>query len=369
MNNIVSILLIILLCLSCNKGADDGTSQVLDEQGNPVAAEPEPEPDLPRKRLLAIFSGTETDQWTAAMVGSLGSELHFDPWEVADADDYFDYFGDYDLRHGRLPLDLRIVLTGMDSVSGLERQQAAAQHLLEVAQDWQPDLLWLDGDQVQYTAGRLLLDNGYQIVFSGLQHDSSLYYEADDNAAGFYRRHSVSGTMGRIWADNEDALFHCVITDDSPEGRRRLMDFTDAEDLLGEGSTLHVLPLFTSWNELQDTLAGMPVEADELIICAAGEQGSSAALTDMAPPVDILSGCSVPVYVLGPGVLDMLGCTSLIVNPAAQVYEVLTVLDANLGRQIPMSSIPTIVPDEMQLRISETQPAPEPATAEQGSGQ
>lgn len=364
--SVLILLLLLLLCIGCNKSADadspDGAAQ------GDAAAElvelPEPVPDLPRKRLLVVFSGLETDPWTSAVAGSLGRELQLNPWSVSDADDYFDYFGDYDVKSKNLPLDLRIVLTGMDNVSGLERQQAAAQHLLEIANDWKPDLLWLDGDQLQYTAGRLLLDNDYQIVFSGLAHDSALYYEASDNAAGFYRRHSVSGTLGRIWRDNEEALFHCIITDDSPEGRRRLVEFTDAEGLLGAGSTLHVLPLFSDWDGLKEAIASLPPEADDLIIVAAAETGSSATLLASAPPVDILASCPVPVYVLGPGVLDMQGCTSLIINPAAQVHEVLTVLEANLGKEIPMVSIPTIVPEDMQVHISESATEQEAPAAE-----
>jgi hypothetical protein len=347
--------LLLLLCSACNKTADADAADA--EAAAELEEITKPPPDLPRKRLLVAFSGMETDPWTSAVAGSLGRELHFDPWAVSDADEFFDYFGDYDVKSRNLPLDLRIVLTGMDSISGLERQQAAARHLLEIAKDWKPDLVWLDGDQLQYSAGRLLLDNEYQLVFSGLAHDSALYYEGSDNAAGFYRRHSVSGTMGRIWRDNREAMFHCIITDDSPEGRRRLVEFTDAEDLLGEGSTLHVLPLFSAWDELQQAIASLPPEADDLIIVAAGETGSSMDLLSNEPPENILAECPVPIYVLGPGVLDMLGCTSLIVNPGAQVHEVLTVLEANLGKGIPMSSIPTIVPEDMQLRISESAPS------------
>ncbi len=308
---------------------------------------------MPGKRVLAAFSGSETDQWTAALLGSLGSELHFDPWSVSDADDFFDYYGPYDLMHGNQPIELKIVLSGMDSIAGLERQQAAAAHLLGIASGFEADLVWLDGDQLQYSAGRLLLEDDFQIAFSGLQYDSSLYYEAQDNAAGFYRRHSVSGTMGQIWRDNPDALFHCIITDDSQEGRRRLIDFADAEDLLGEGSTLHVLPVFSTWQELAEEIAKLPPEADDLIICAAGESGAADSITGTPPPADLLTFCELPVYVLGPGNLDMLGCTSLNVNPAAQVHEMLTVFEANLSREIPMSAVPTIVPEDMQVRISE----------------
>ena len=358
MHRLFILLLAGLLLAGCNKSTDSGNDNdpVDVSQADPESAEEQPaEPVklLPRRRVLAAFGGSETDPWTADMLGALGSQLHFDAWSQADADDYFDYYGPFDVTSGNLPLDLRIVLTGMDNVAGLERQQAAAQHLLEQVQEFGADLVWLDGDQLQYSAGRILLDNEFPIVFSGLTHDSSLYYEGEDAAAGFYRRHSVSGTMGRIWRDNKEALFHCIITDDSPEGMRRMVDFTDAEDLLGEGSTLHVLPPFTDWQALSEAIEEMPAEAEDLIICAAAESGCSEALATTEPPQDILAFCPVPVYVLGPSPLDMLGCTSLLVKPAAQVNEVLTVFDARLGRDIPMASIPTIVPEDMQAQRSE----------------
>ncbi|MEZ5338322.1 MAG: hypothetical protein R3F46_08650 [bacterium] len=356
MPSLICILLGLLMLAGCNK-PDSANEGDAGQQTASEASEAETEPEIPpvpleRRRVLAAFSGSETDPWTADMLGALGSALHFDAWSSADADEYFDYYGTYDVTHGNQPLDLRIVLTGMDSINGVERQQAAAAHLLEQAQEFEADLVWLDGDPLQFHAGRLLLDNGFQIVFSGLTYDSSLYYEAEDNAAGFYRRHSVSGTMGRIWRDDDKALFHCIITDDSPEGRRRLREFTDAEDLMGEGSTLHVLPVFTSWVELSEAIEELPPDADDLIICAAGEAGASEDLaTD--PASDLLSFSPVPVYVLGPSPLDMLGCTSLLIRPAAQVSEILTVFEANLSREIPMSNIPTIVPEDMQVQLSE----------------
>src|SRR5690606_24272078 len=135
---LITICLACLLLASCNKpsGEDQSSSKQTtaassqkkdSKQGNSSGA---------RKRVLAVFSGTETDQWTSAMLGALGSRLELDPWASADADGYFDYYGPHERQDSSPPMDIWIVLSGMDGISGIERQQAAAQHLLEQAEEW-----------------------------------------------------------------------------------------------------------------------------------------------------------------------------------------------------------------------------------------
>jgi hypothetical protein len=306
------------------------------------------------KHLVIICSATESDPWTHELLTLAGSQLGFDPWSTPATSGHLDLYGPYDAGWQGKKLKVTIALAGLTTVAELLPQQALGAE----ARDWLAsqgaNYIWLDGDPAQLQIGAQLLD-GPPIFFTGVVNDRELYYSSSSRVTGVYRRHSLSGVLGVIWAldperfkDDTQARRYALITDDSPTSISRASRYAKLEAVLPTGHTWIATPAAHSWAELRGVVKDMQSKADALIFCGVGENNCNAEFLDTAPPADLLAGNKLPAVVLGPSRIDQCGATVLAIKTSAAVDEALERLGKLLAGET-TASMGLVEPREMGM--------------------
>jgi len=311
--------------------------------------------------LAAVFSATESDPWTNELITALGVELSFDPWAKPGADGTLDTYGPYDVELGGREVELTICLAGFTGVVDILGQEALGDKVREWLDGQGADVVWLDGDPLQFQVGRELAQD-QPLVFTGVVIDRSLYYGGEQLTAGVYRRYSLSRIIGEIWRVDEDATRYALLSDDAPSSQGRVHQFAILEPALPEGHGLTVPEAATSWAELKQQLAELAGHVDAAVICGAGEEGASADFIDNPCPPDLLAEAEFPVVVLSPSKADHAGAISLRIKPAAHTRAVLELLEQVMAGRDPRT-LPILTPDDMAvfLAVGEEPAAPEDA--------
>ena len=301
--------------------------------------------------VTAVFSATESDPWTSAMINAVGAELGFDPWAVSDSVGSLDLYGPYDVVLDERDVRLSICLSGFTGVVDVPGQEALGGRVREWLAEQEPDLVWLDGDPLQFqVGGRLPKD--WPLVFSGAVLDRTLYYEGEQMTTGVYKRFSLPRILKEIWRADADAMRYALLSDDSPVSMGRVLRFTQLEAALPEGHHFYAPEAAESWAELREQIDKLGEGAiDAVVICGAGEQGASADFLDNPCPEDLLGEAQFPVVVLSPSKADHSGAISLKLKPAAHAAAALDQIARVLAGTDPRV-IPVITPDDMAVFLA-----------------
>ncbi|MBN2082247.1 hypothetical protein JW859_08570 [bacterium] len=309
--------------------------------------------------LTAVFSATESDPWTSELITALGVDLGFDPWAKPGTEGTLDIYGPYDVEIDGRAIELTICLAGFTGVVDILGQEALGDKVREWLDGQAADVVWLDGDPLQFQVGRKLAKD-QPLVFTGVVIDRSLYYGGEQMTTGVYRRYSLPRILGEIWRADQDATRYALLSDDAPSSKSRVHQLAILEPALPEGQGLTVPEAATSWAELKQQLADLAGHVDAAVICGAGEDGASADFLDNPCPPDLLSEAKFPVVVLSPSKADHAGAISLQIKPSAHAKAVLELLGKVLGGQDPRT-LPILTPDDMAvfLAVGEEPAAPE----------
>jgi len=312
--------------------------------GKPAANKP-PE----HHNLVLVMSGSSQSQWDADLLGALGAELNFNPYEKQSTDGHLDVLGPYDVKLGDSPVTLSICLLGLDKFMGMQAQSDLGVEGTQWIKNQKPDVAWLDGDRVNFFIGRDLVANT-PVVFTGVVNDRQTYYAV--NATGVYKRPALPALLKLIWDRAPKAKNFALVSDAAPQSRGAVQKF---HELLGvaltqQGKVVASEPA-KDWKEMRARLSSAAKKADAIIVTGIGEEEGGESFTTPCPG-ELLDGVKVPVVAVGGS--DAATCFPVVVRlrPSAHVKLALGMVGqvfdgANAG------GIPTVTPEEMQVTVNE----------------
>lgn len=310
-------MLVVLLvaALVCSSGCMTAKDAVRENASSSAASgEPEPVDGSASERLLVLFAATESDVWSQGIFHSIGNLLDIAPEELPGVDGHLDTYGPYSAELDDKPLEVRFAFCGFSGVVGLEAQGALAQQAASWVAAWEPDVVWLDGDLLQFQLGSLLPVE-LPVVFTGVMLDRDIYYGPDKPNTGVYRRYDLSRVLKEIWLRAPEASTYGLIADDSPAGGYQLNQFALREAVLPTGHRFAEIAPFTEWRQLRSRLEEHRAECDAFIVCGAAQPGSSLEGSAENCDADLLAGLEQPVIVLGSSPLDKTGAVVISLRP------------------------------------------------------
>ena len=299
------------------------------------------------KRVAVVFGATENDPWTGAMLAEIANACGVDPLSKGTTESGLDAFGPYDVKLKGHPVELHVALCDFSGTADIQAQQKLGELARKWVTDLKPDVVWLDSDPVQLNVGSQL-DPALPIVYSGVEVESDVYYDAARAACGVARKPSLTRAMGELWKVAPNATHVALVCDDSALGLSRVTEIRALEPALPKGTTFVTQPPVKTWAELHKLLAGLDKGIDGVIVTAMGAHGSRILESGKPCPADLLKGVKPPVLTLGPTSMDNSGALSLRIKPDAHAQAVITMLGKVLDGTKP-SAIPTEIPDDMEL--------------------